>query len=185
MLGSQTGKAKTCHVETTHYRGLPPKLELFKGSNTFTCGEISSPPCLLSIVSHFTKLCFSFAIFSFVCPHHHHHPHGFSPMGCIACHWHFSRDRENVAESSKQCIFMVVGKPHQDKAVKMAGRKPPGYACCFFLKKNYYIYTVYQYGCLHVGSHQLVKINIHGVVQFFIGSDNWIHSYFVMPFYVC
>ncbi|KAK2977978.1 hypothetical protein RJ640_023516 [Escallonia rubra] len=35
------------------------------------------------------------------------------------------RERENVAESSKECIFMVVGKSHQNKAVKMAGTEPP------------------------------------------------------------
>jgi len=34
---------------------------------------------------------------------------------------------KHVAKGSKQCIFMVVGQPHQDKAVKMAGSKPPRY----------------------------------------------------------
>ena len=34
----------------------------------------------------------------------------------------------DVAKSGKQCIYMVVGKPRQDKAVKMAGTKPPRYA---------------------------------------------------------
>lgn len=99
-----------------------------------TCGEISSPPCLClySIVRHFTKLCFSFAIFSFVSPPPSSSRFFSNGLHCLSLTTFLYRERENVAESSKQCIFMVVGKPHQDKAVKMAGRKPPRYACRFF-----------------------------------------------------
>jgi hypothetical protein len=64
-------------------------------------------------------------------------------------------------------------------------KKTSGVCMLFFFKKKKLLYIYCISIWVFVGSHQLVKINIHGVVQFFIGSDNWIHSYFVMPFYVC
>lgn len=54
------------------------------------------------------------------------------------------REKSNVAESSKQCILMVVGQPHQDKAVKMAGTKPSRYVC-IYMCTCMYIWYAYMY----------------------------------------
>jgi len=119
---------------------------LFKGATpyTYVWGEVYSSPCLSSYEDIFANLCFSFPhdfinhypkehqtctqiINSVVGPYflvsHLRHQH-FTSMGwkCMIATYD-----KHVAKGSKQCIFMVVGQPHQDKAVKMAGSKPPRY----------------------------------------------------------
>lgn len=42
--------------------------------------------------------------------------------------------KDDVAESCEQCVFMVVGESHQDKAIQMAGTEPSrlDQICCLF-----------------------------------------------------
>jgi len=82
---------------------------------------------------------------------------------------------KNVAKGCNQCIFMVVGKPHQDKTIQMAGTKSPRYVSMLVLYslqlsiinsiKTYYLFVQQNSRSLFIGNFMIFTFSFLWISQ--------------------